>query len=140
MIPREVVLAAKDDVNRALSSLVVALADAGDETGMAAVIESSRAVIDLVLIRVLDQELSEATTADTTFLAHTDVVATFPDRGVCVSCRKAGTRSNYLACERCGAPFHDKCYWKRVATRREHRAWRRDPDPSHVFLCQGCRS
>jgi hypothetical protein len=138
MIPHRV-LALANDADRALGSLVSALAHVGGDCGVAT-IESYRSTIRFYLAEILEEELCEAASQDSAFLAHTNFVATVPEHGVCVSCRKPGRRRASRACERCGAPFHDKCYWKRVATPREHRAWRRDPDAAYVFLCQGCRS
>jgi hypothetical protein len=90
----------------------------------------------------------------------------------CVVCRGEGTddadpggESVWLPCERCGAGFHDSCYFAEIATRWECEWWARwsalarrvlgveedevetppevadeEDDEGPIFLCKGCRS
>jgi hypothetical protein len=55
----------------------------------------------------------------------------------CTSCHVAALE---LQCERCGAACCDACYWSRIATETERRAFVASDDPQHRVICTACRS
>jgi hypothetical protein len=87
--------------------------------------------------------------------------------GCAVCDRDPGSSARWLNCDRCGAGFHDTCYFAAIASRGECEWWARwsplarrrlgveedevetppevadeedDDSEDPIFLCQGCRS
>ena len=61
----------------------------------------------------------------------------------CVLCRRIepifSGEIGRMFCQRCGAEFHDSCYWRLAAGAAERAAYRMRGDLD-LFLCRACRS
>ena len=57
--------------------------------------------------------------------------------------RKHKRRGQWLvmSCGRCGIEFSDICYFRRITSKRERKAFMRENgEIGYVFMCAGCRS
>jgi hypothetical protein len=96
-----------------------------------------------------ESRLPPGATLRVTLLDHPSTPLRGPVRPAATGCgvchrtwrQHRGSQWLVMSCGRCGIEFSDVCYFRRVTTKRERKAfWAEGGEHGYIFLCAGCRS